>query len=140
MKAAEDLVIITNKNGVVVPYKHGDSKKDLKFITVKKGNEIPQQHLKRYIDHNLEKIAGVIYEDKVPTNLPEGLYKPELFSTELKIKKRRYTQNSLTKIYNEKGFSALKKIGLEFGVTDRSKRRIITEILAVQEERQRKGL
>jgi len=141
MKAAEDIVIVFHeKDKVVVPYKDGDSKKGLKFIKVKKGEAIPDEHLERIANTNLEKIAGIIYEDKFPTNLPKGIYKPELTGTVLKIKKRKYTQESLTKVYNEKGFSELKKIGAEFGVTDRSKRRIITEILAVQEERHRKGI
>ncbi|KKM84041.1 hypothetical protein LCGC14_1303160, partial [marine sediment metagenome] len=42
----------------------------------------------------------------------------------MKIKKRKYSQNPLTKVYNDDGFSALKKIGEEFGTTDRSYRRL----------------
>ena len=141
MKAGEDLtIIIDKKSGAIVPYKSGDSKRGLIFETIKKGEVIPTKFLKRFIDHNLELIDGVIYKDKVPTNLPKGIWKPELFSKKMVIKKRKYSQTSLTELYNEKGFSALKKIGEEFGVTDRSYRRLINEILTVQTERQRKGL
>ena len=141
MKAAEDITIVFHvKNKVIVSYKDGASKKDLEFIKIKKGEEIPDKYLERIVRTNLEKIADVKYVDKFPVNIPKGLYKPELTGTKMKIKRRKYSQESLTNIYIEKGFSALKEIGKEFGVTDRSKRRIIVEILAVQEERQRAGL
>ena len=141
MKAAEDIVITFHKiDKVIVPYKDGSSKKDLEFITIKKGKEIPDKYLERLARLNLELIADVVYKDKVPINLPKGLWKPELTGTKMVIKRRKYSQTSLTEIYNDKGFSGLKKIGLEFGVTDRSYKRLITEILAVQEERRRKGI
>ena len=141
MKAASDLVIIINEQEkVIVSYKDGDSTKGLKFVKIKKGEEIPDKYLKRFIDRNLEQIADVKYIDKVPVNLPKGLYIPPKVSKEMKIKKRKYSLESLTKIYNKDGFSALKEVGKEFGVTDRSYRRLMNEILTVQEERQRKGL
>ena len=142
MKAGEDLVIIRNKDGTTVPYKEGDSKDDLTFTTIKKGKEIPKEFLKRYVEHNIEKIGDVIYKDSFPINLPKDLEVPAPVAKEMKIKKRKYSQDSLYEIYNdkEKGFSALKKIGEEFGVTDRSSRRLIVEILRAQEERQRAGL
>ena len=139
MKALDNLVIVLDKNGHRVPYKHGDSKAGLKFIEVKKGTEIPKAYLKDIAERNIELLAGIEYKDKVPQNLPEGVGIP-VVSKKLKIKKRQYTQESLTKIKNEKGFSALKEIGAKFGVTDRSSRRLITEILNAQEEKQRAGL
>ena len=141
MKAAEEIIIVRNKiHKNIVPYKDGDSKVGLEFTVIKKGSEIPKEHLIRLISSNMELIGDVEYVDKVPINLPADLYNRPEVSKEMKIKKRKYTQNSLTKIYNDKGFSALKEIGAEFGVTDRSRKRLITEILAIQEERQRKGL
>ncbi len=141
MKAGEDLVIIKNKDGTIVPYKSGDSTKDLTFKTIKKDTEIPNEFLKRYVDRNIEKISDVKYVDKFPINLPKGFEKtPEPASKVMKIKKRKYSQDSLNTVYDEKGFSALKKIGEEFNVTDRSSKRLIIEILRAQEERQRAGL
>ena len=143
MKAGEDLVIIRNKDGTTIPYKEGDSKEDLTFTTIKKGKEIPREFLKRFVEHNIEKIGDVIYKDKFPINLPKDLgIVPAPVAKEMKIKKRKYSQDSLYEIYNEKGFSALKKIGLEFDppVKDNSSRRIIVEILRAQEERQRDGV
>ncbi len=138
MKAGEDLVIIRNKDGTVVPYKSGDSTKDLTFTTIKRGKDIPKEFLKRYIDRNIEKIGDVEYKDKFPVNLPKGFEKTLVpVSKVMKIKKRKYSQDSLNTIYDEKGFSALKKIGEEFDVTDRSSKRLIIEILRAQEERQR---
>ena len=140
MIAGEELVIIQNKEGATVPYKDGDSKENLVFTVIKKGNEIPDEHLKRYIDHNIEKIGDVKYKDKKPINLPKGFGLPEPVPREMKIKKRKYSQTSLNAIYGKDGFSALKKIGEEFGTTDRSARRLIVEILRIQEERQRAGI
>ena len=141
MKAAEDIVIAQNKDDVIVPYKSGYPTKDLKITEIKKGEEIPKQFLKRFAERNLEWIADVKYINKVPVNLPTELELnlPEVSKT-MKIEKRKYSQESLTKIKNEKGFSALKEIGKEFGVTDRSSKRLITEILREQEVKQRKGL
>ena len=139
MKALDNLVIVIDKDGHRVPYKHGDSKVGLKFIEVKKGTEIPKAYLKEIAERNIELLAGIVYKDKVPQNLPEGVGIPAK-SKKLKIKKRKYTQESLTKIKNEEGFSALKVIGAKFGVTDRSSNRLIKEILKAQEEKQRAGL
>ena len=141
MKAGEDLVIIRNKNGVIVPYKSGDSTEGLTFKTIKKETEIPKEFLKRFVERNIEKISDVIYVDKYPINIPKelGIFIPPVSKT-MKIKKRKYSQDSLNVIYDEKGFSALKKIGEEFEVTDRSSKRLIIEILRTQEERQRAGL
>lgn len=138
MKAGEDLIIIRNKDGTIVPYKEGDPKNHLTFTKVPKGTQIPREFLKRFIERNLEKIGDVIYKDSYPINLPKDLeiVKPPT-PKEMKIKKRKYSQDSLYEIYNDKGFSALKKIGEEFGVTDRSSRKLIVEILRAQEERQR---
>ncbi len=140
-KAGEDLVIITNKDDTIVPYKEGDSKEGLTFKTIKKGTDIPKDFLKRLIERNIEKIGDVEYVDKKPINLPKGLgiaISPT--PKKMQIKRRKYSQDSLYEVYNNKGFSALKKIGEEFGVTDRSSRRLIVEILKVQEERQRDGV
>lgn len=141
MKAAEDLVIIKNKDGIIVPYKEGNSKEGLTFVTIKKDKEIPKEYLKRFVERNIEKIGDVIYKDKFPVNLPKDLGivpKPEPKTME--IKKRKYSQESLTEVMNKEGFSALKKIGAEFGVTDRSSNKLIVEILRAQEEKQRAGL
>ena len=140
MKAAEDIVIAQNKDGIVVPYKSGYPTTNLDIIEIKKGQEIPKQFLRRFVERNLELIADVKYINKVPVNLPKDLLPQKEVSKTMKIKKRKYTQDSLTEIRNKGGFPALKKIGEEFGVTDRSSRRIIIEILLAQEEKQRKGL
>ena len=138
MKAAEDIVIIKNEEGIIVPYKSGASTKELTFKTIKKGKEIPSDVLVRMVARNIEKVADIVYKDKIPTNLPKELYsKPT--PEKMIIKKRKYTQESLTEIYNTGKFSALKKVGDEFGVTDRSSSRLIVEILRAQEERQRAG-
>jgi len=141
MKAAENItIVIHDKDKNLVSYKDGDSKAGLTFTVIKKGEEIPSNLLRNLVERNIEKIGDIIYKDKRPTNLPKDFNVESKTSTKMEIKKRKYSQNSLTKIYNDKGFSALKKIGEEFGVTDRSYRRLINEILTVQEERQRKGL
>ena len=139
MKATQDFRIIVNKARLRVPYKEGDSTKGLEFINVKKGHEIPSEFISDFIAKNLEYV-DVLYKDKKPI-LPKELQPdaPEE-PKEMKIKKRKYTQESLNTIYDEQGFSALKKVGEEFGVTDRSSRKLVVEILRAQEERQRAGL
>ncbi len=138
MKATKDFNIILNEGGVRVPYKEGDDKTNLKFIEVKKGGEIPDDFLKSIIETNIE-IVDVEYKNKRPI-LPKELYNPPEKSKSMRINKRKYSQDGLNVTYNKEGFSALKKIGEEFGVTDRSARKLIGEILRAQEEKQRKGL
>ncbi len=139
MKATEDFVIALNKDRVRVSYRVGVEYKDIEFIEVKKGKEIPEEFIKNIIEHSIQ-LVDVQYKNRVPI-LPKELQpgsKP--VSKKMEIKKRKYTQDSLTKIKNEQGFSALKEIGKEFGVTDRSSNRLIIEILREQEEKQRAGL
>lgn len=140
MKSIEDFVIVIDKDGTRVPYRDGDSKEGLEFIQVKKGTEIPEKYLKEICEKNLHLVAGVEFKDMIPINLPEGIGISKPVLTEFKVKKRKYSQESLTKIYNEKGFSALKEIGTEFGVKENSYKKLIPEILRIQEERQRAGL
>ncbi len=139
MKAIEDFVIALNKDRVRVSYRVGVEYKDIEFIEVKKGKEIPEEFIKNIIEHSIQ-LVDVQYKNRVPI-LPKELQpEPKLISKKMEIKKRKYTQDSLTKIKNEQGFSALKEIGKEFGVTDRSSNRLIIEILREQEEKQRAGL
>ena len=139
MKATQDFELAFDETGAKVSFRRGYPNKDLKIVKVKKGDEIPSNLLKGIVESNLG-LVDVKYEFRRPVNLPKEVYSPPEAPTTMKIKKRKYTQNSLTKIRNEGGFPALKKIGEEFGVTDRSSKRLITEILKAQEERQRKGL
>ncbi len=139
MKAIEDFVIALNKDRVRVSYRVGVEYKDIEFIEVKKGKEIPEEFIKNIIEHSIQ-LVDVQYKNRVPI-LPKELQpEPKPVSKKMEIKKRKYTQDSLTKIKNEQGFSALKEIGKEFGVTDRSSNRLIIEILREQEEKQRAGL
>ncbi len=136
MKALQDFVIITNEGGTRITYKEGAPKKGLIFTQIKKGKEVPRRFLKDLVEKNLN-LLDIIYVEKRPTNIPKdlGVVLPEP-PKEMKIKKRKYSQDSLNIIFNEKGFSELKKIGQTFGVTDRSSRRLIVEILKAQEEQQ----
>ncbi len=139
MKATEDFVIILDKDKIRTPYKDGDPKKDLEFIAVKKGKEIPADFIASIVATNIN-LVEVQYKDKNPILPKELRPTPPEEPKEMKIKKRKYTQDSLNTVYDEQGFSALKKIGEEFNVTDRSSRKLIIEILRAQEERQREGL
>ncbi len=83
-------------------------------------------------------IEPLEYKDMKPI-LPKEYERVVEMPKKMKIERRKYSQESLTILYGKEGFSALKKIGEEFGVTDRSSRKLIVEILRAQEERQRKG-
>ncbi len=137
LKATEDFVIVLSKTGMRIPYKEGDDKTGLKFIKVQKGKDIPKDYTQQIIDRNLE-LLDLKYKDKRPI-LPKEYERVAEAPKKMKIERRKYSQESLTILYGKEGFSALKKIGEEFGVTDRSSRKLIVEILRAQEERQRKG-
>ena len=150
MKATEDILIVLNKEqNVRVPYKDGDSKKGLDISVIKKGQEIPDRYARQFAEKNLEYL-DIKYKNKSPI-FPEGfqVIEPPV-SKKLKIKNRKFSQNSLTKIANEKGgLEKLKKIGKELGeklgvkkpeMTDRSRSKLVVELLKLQEQLQRKGL
>ena len=138
MKAKEDFVIAINKDRVRVPFRAGIKYKDIEFIKVKKGKDIPQEFLKDIVHHNLN-LVEVEYKWHRPILPPELELNPPV-SKKMKIKKREYSRESLTKILNDKGFGALRIIGQKFDVKDRSSRRLINEILTAQEAKQRRGL
>ncbi len=131
VKAKEGFEIVLDKAGNRVPYKEGYPKTDLKFIKVKKGEEIPSKFLKDIANHNIHLLADVKFKDMRPINLPKEL---GLDPSKPKVKKE-YTKESLTEIYEEKGFSALRAIGDKFGVKGRSLKGLIADILKAQEQR-----
>ena len=131
VKAKEGFEIVLDKAGNIVPYKEGDPKTDLKFIKVEKGKEIPTKFLKDIATHNIHLLADIKFKDMRPINLPKEL---GLGFSNPKVKKE-YTKESLTKIYEEKGFSALRAIGDKFGVKGRSLNGLIADILKAQEQR-----
>ena len=141
MKASQEFTMFIDKHGQRASYKEGDDMKDLKRVVIKKGQEVPPAYVKELIEGNLD-LLDVVYVNKVP-QLPkewDKVIKKKPVPRTLKIKKREYSQESLTVIYNKKSFAALRIIGDRFGVKDRSSRKLITEILKAQEEKQRAGL
>jgi len=139
MKAAKDFDVVLNKEGTTrVSYRMGYPKDNIKIIKIKKGETIPKEFVKGLIERNIENVELEWKEHRpiIPPGLGVELPEP---SKKMRIPKRKYTLESLTIISNEKGLSALKKIGAEFGVTDRSKNKLISEILREQEKRQREG-
>lgn len=138
MKAIQDFILYIDDNGQRTSYKEGESKKVKKLI-IRKGVEIPKDYIKEIVEKNLEYV-DVQYINKVP-QLPKDLAPPpKPVVKDFKIKKREHSMESLTKLYDEKGFSALRDIGDKFNVKGRSKHGLITDILNAQEEKQRKGL
>ncbi len=137
MKAAQDFVIYTNKEGTRVPYKQGDDKTNIKEIEVKKGDEIPKEYLKDFVTRNIEYV-DVKFVNKQPI-LPEGWKLiPKKVPKTMIIKKRKYSQESLTVIYNKKGQDGIQKIAEEeFGIVVKRYTRyskIVNDILKKQEE------
>ena len=131
VKAKEGFEIVLDKAGNRVPYKEGDPKTGLKFIKVEIGKEIPSKFLKDIAKHNIHLLADIKFKDMRPINLPKEL---ELEPSKSKVKKE-YTKESLTEIYEKKGFSALRAIGDKFGVKGRSLKGLIRDILKSQEQR-----
>lgn len=137
MKAAQDFVIHVNSNGDMIGYKSGEEPKPDKTINIKKGDIIPDDYVKEFLMFNREYL-DIDYVDGHPklTEKEKEKYdtkKPEPLVGNI------YTQEELIKIKNKEGLEGLKKIGTKFGVTDRSKKNLITEILEAQDKSRREG-
>lgn len=139
MKAAQEFTLYIDNNGQITSYKEGDDKK-VKKLTVKVGADIPKAYEKEIVERNIE-YADIEYIHKVP-QLPKHLgavIKPITTAKKMKINKRQHSKESLLKLYNDKGFSALRAIGIKFKVKGRSSMGLINDILNAQEEKQRTG-
>lgn len=133
MKAKQDFVVhISTDTGSPVSYKEGEPIKGIKKLEIKKGKEVPGE-IERYIFLFNKDFLDLEYKDGVPQNVPEDfkqLTPPPI------IPKRKYTEEGLNKVYEKSGLEGLKKIGAKFDppITDRSYKRLITEILIAQEK------
>ncbi|MHA1827946.1 MAG: hypothetical protein ACTSX6_04780 [Candidatus Heimdallarchaeaceae archaeon] len=137
MKAKQDFVIhVTKDTGDPISYKEGEPMTNIKKIVVKKGDEVPEDILQNIYLFNRD-FLEIQYKDGVPV-LPKELQDKK--SPPL-IPKRKYSMESLHKVYEKKGLQGLKEIGAKFDppITDRSHKRLISEILTAQEKIQREG-
>lgn len=126
MKARQDFVMYVNSDNVPVSYKSGDPlPKGVRKITVSKGGNIPQEIEKDiFINHR----DYVVVTKEMMKDIPKA--KPI-------VEKRKYSMENLTNL----SLRELKKIGAKFKppITDRSKDKIISEILTAQERIRRTG-
>ncbi len=126
MKARQDFVMYVNADNVPVSYKSGEVlPTGVRKVTVLKGEDIPKE-IEKDIFINHRDYAVVTKE--MMKDIPKA--KPL-------VEKRKYTMENLT----NKSLSELKKIGATFNplITDRSKDRIINEILTAQRRIRRTG-
>ena len=131
MKAKQDFTFhISLENGNLVSYKEGESKKDIKEIKVKKGDEIPKE-IEKEVFLFYRDFAVIEYKNGVPQVSEElqGTERPPL------IPKRKYEPEQLHKETLEE----LKKIGIKLGCISKTKVKLITEILVAQEKLIREG-
>ena len=141
MKAKQNFVVYLDKNENMTPYYSGESKevKELKF---KVNDEAPDILVADLIKTNpdylqVEYASGqfkLTEEEKKRFNLVSGkIERPPL------VPPRKYSQDSLTKILNEKGVGELKKIAEEeFGMeVEKASKTLLTKILLEQEQRRR---
>ena len=141
MKAKQNFVVYLDKNENMTPYYSGESKevKELKF---KVNDEVPDILVADLIKTNpdylqVEYASGqfkLTEEEKKRFNLVSGkIERPPL------VPPRKYSQDSLTKILNEKGVEELKKIAEEeFGMeVKKASKTLLTKILLEQEQRRR---
>ena len=141
MKAKQNFVVYLDKNENMTPYYSGESKevKELKF---KVNDEVPDIIVADLIKTNpdylqVEYASGqfkLTEEEKKRFNLVSGkIERPPL------VPPRKYSQDSLTKILNEKGVEELKKIAEEeFGMeVKKASKTLLTKILLEQEQRRR---
>ncbi len=137
MKAKQGFEYYLDKKlDIPVSHKDGEPKGHLVEIKVKRGDEIPKSIEKDILMFNKEFIE-LEYKDGKPV-LPDHL--KEVKAPPL-IKKRKYTETKLHKVYEKFGLKGLKEIGATFkpSITDRSKQRLIFEILTAQERVRRTG-
>ena len=131
MKSSQKFTMYIDSNGVPGSHKSGEPLKGLKEVKVLKGQEIPKEIEAHVFMFNKEFIK---LGEKPPEEIKDKKAPPI-------IPKRKYTEDSLYKVYDKDGMSGLKEIGKTFDppVTDRSKNKLITEILAAQERIRRTG-
>ncbi len=137
MKARQDFVMYVNKDGVPIPHKSGEPLEEgAKKITVLRKHDVPQEIEKDVLMHNKE-FLDIKFKDGKPV-VPEHLQ--DVKAPPL-LEKRKYSEEGLYKVFEKDGMEGLKKIGATFTplVTDRSRNRLITEILAAQERIRRTG-
>ncbi len=150
MKARQDFELYIDKvTNNITSYKAGDSKKNVRELKFKIGDEIPNDHIKdlllflpdyvevEYKNGNYRSLPNMILPEKVKTIIGPKIEKPKRPKVESRIKKR-YTMEELTQILNKKGLNGLKEVAKQFQdekgnpLTDRSSRRLIAEILKAQ--------
>lgn len=136
MKAKQDFVYFVNEKNIPTPFKSGEDNKGIREIKIRKGEEIPKEIESDILMFNKELIDLEYKEGKpvVPEEL-KNIKSPPL------LEKRKYDREGLIKTYNEKGMKGLKEIGESFNppITDKSKDKLITEILTAQERIRRTG-
>lgn len=138
MKAKQQFVVYLDKEGNPTSYYSGEPKEVTKK-EFKVNDEVPDALVADLLKSNpdylqVEYKAGqfdLTEEELVKFNMKSGkIERPPIVEP-------RYSQENLTKIFNEKGLKGLKEIGDKFGVTDRSSKNLIMEILKAQEKHRR---
>lgn len=138
MKAKQHFVVYLDSDGNMTSYYSGEAKKVTKKefkVNDEVDDVLTADLLKRNPDFlQVEYEAGqfkLTEEELVKYNMKSGkIERPPLVEP-------RYSQENLTRIFNEKGMKGLKEIGAEFGVTDSSSKNLIMEILREQEKHRR---
>ena len=142
MKAKQNFVLYLDSNRNPVSYYSGESMDGKIVVKLQKGDEIPDDLvstlLKRLPDYvDVEYKAGQFVltdEEKKRFGMASGKIEVTPIVTP-----RKYSQNSLTVIYNKEGVKELKRIAEEeFNMKDvKASKSLITAILLKQEESRR---
>ena len=143
MKARQDFVVYIDATGNLVSHASGEPMDGKTRLEFKKGADIkPDSLVGDFLRRNpelleIEYVNGriLLTEEQMKLyNLPEGK-----ITTEPRIIPRKYSQESLTQLMNEKGTEELKKIAEnDFHMTNvRASKTLITKILLAQEESRR---
>ena len=138
MKAKQNFVVYLDNQGNMTSYYSGEQKEVTK-LSFKIEEEVPDNLAADLLKTNPD-FLQVEYEGGQFKLTDEELVKFNLKSGKIErpaIVEPRYSQENLTKIFNEKGMKGLKEIGNNFGVTDSSSKNLIMEILRAQEEYRR---
>ena len=143
MRAKQNFTVYVDSNKNMIPHSCTDSIEGKTKIDVKIGDEVPDFLVAEFLKSNPDYLQ-VEYEAGQLKLTDEELVKYNLKSRKIErepfIKPRKYSQDSLTKILNKDGKDALAKIMKEeFGIEVKPSKKLLVEILRLQEQRRRGG-
>lgn len=140
MKAKQKIIIHTTKSGERISFESNNPPKEYKTLTFKVGDTVPDKYINNLLVFNPD-LLDITYISGIPQLTATEKKKFEYVAPiskvpkEMKIFKRKYSQEKLTSIWNKDGRKAIIEIAKEFKFKTKYVRtsKLINQILAKQE-------